>query len=483
MKRTIIYIILLVAFSSCKKSWLEIVPVGSLVATTTDDYDKLMNDPAYYLYAWQGGWQEPMYMGDEVAAEGPYFSNTGVEKEKIFRWVDSIYIRPDQSAPALTLHNTQMYPINMIIANVLSSTGGTTERKNGIRAEALATRAWSHFNMVNYYCKPYVETTASTDPGFPIIDKADVNVTSFPRGTLKQSYDFIINDLKEALQSIPARPTIGTRMSRLAVEGLLGKVYLFMGKPAAALPYLKDALAHVAANGTPALYDYNVTFESGGSFLPIDPNNGPLSPGQNPSDIQEAVVSKVWNCGPYQQFPNNGLVLTPQAAALFGASDLRLRWYKATNPDNTPNAGGRLRKYGLQYARYGLQLPELYLLSAECKARTNDLTGAVADLEELRRHRMPATDAVVPATIATNQNELIKFVIDERIREFASEGYRWFDMRRLAVDPLFAGINFKHTVYNADGSTTVYTLQLPNRLVLMFPRNIMDANPDMKNNP
>lgn len=483
MKRTIIYLILLVVFSSCKKSWLEIVPVGSLVAATTDDYDKLMNDPAYYLYAWQGGWQEPMYMGDEVAAEGRYFSNTNVVTEKLFRWVDSIYITPDQSAPALTLHTTQMYPLNMIIANVLSSTGGTTERKNGIRAEALATRAWSHFNMVNYYCKPYVEATAGTDPGFPIIDKADINVVTFPRGTLKQSYDFIINDLKEALKSIPARPTIATRMSRPAVEGLLGKVYLFMGKPAEALLYLKDALAHVAANGSPTLYDYNITFAPGGSFLPVDATNGPLSPGQNPNDIEEAVVSKVWSCGPYVQFPNNGLVLTPQTVALFGSTDLRLKWYKATNPDNTPNTGGRLRKYGLQYARYGLQLPELYLLSAECKARTNDLAGAIFDLKELRKHRMPAADAVVPVTIATNQNELIKFVIDERTREFASEGYRWFDMRRLAVDPLFTGINFKHIIYNADGATTEYTLQLPNRLVLMIPRNIMEANPDMKNNP
>jgi hypothetical protein len=197
----------------------------------------------------------------------------------------------------------------------------------------------------------------------------------------------------------------------------------------------------------------------------------------------EAVVSKIWNCGPYALYSSRGLLLSPGAAALFGASDLRLQLYTNRNPDNTPNAGGRLRKYGMQYARFGLQLPELYLLSAECKARTNNLAGAVADVETLRKSRMPLADAAVPAAIAANQAALIKFIVEERIREFAMEGYRWFDMRRLSTDPLFAGNIYKHTIFNANGTTTEYTLPMPNRLVLMFPKNIMEANPDMNNNP
>lgn len=483
MKRSILYITALILFTACKKSWLELVPQGYQVASTTADYDKLMNDPAYYIYAWSGGWQEPMYMGDEVAAEGTFFLNRSAYAERLFQWADSIYLTSDVSAPAITLHNMQMYPINMIINGVLGSEGGSSLQKNAIRAEALATRAWSNFNMVNYYCKPYQASTANSDPGFPIIDKADVNVTTFRRGTLQQSYDFIISDLTEALQSIPVKPSIATRMSKPAVEGLLGKVYLFMGKPAEALPYLRSALSQVAANGSPVLYDYNTTFAPGGSFLPIDIMNGPKSPGQDATDVKEAVVSKIWNCGPYPQYSSMGLVLHPQAAALYGTSDLRLKFYTNRNPDNTPNAGGRLRKYGVQYTRFGLQLSELYLLSAECKARTGDLTGAVADLQTLRSHRMPAADAIVPEAVASNQAALVKFTIEERTREFAMEGYRWFDMRRLSVDPLFAGISFRHTLYNANGSTTEYTLPLPNRLVLKLPRNIMDANPDMANNP
>jgi hypothetical protein len=293
----------------------------------------------------------------------------------------------------------------------------------------------------------------------------------------------MIQDYKDALESIAERPAIVTRMSRPAVEGLLGKLYLFMGQYNDALPLLKEAIAHVTANGQTSFYNYNQTFATGGSFLPIDANSGPTSPGQMVTDVKEAVVSRIFNVGQYTQYSNSGLVLTPQAAALYGPSDLRLKFYTTRNPDFTQNAGGRLRKYGVQYARFGLQLADLYLLSAECKARLNDLSGAEADLLTVRKNRMPEADAAIPTAVAADQHALIKFIIEERIREFALEGYRWFDMRRLSVDPLFAGISFTHTMYNADGTTTVYTLQQPNRLTMMLPRNMTDANPDMKNNP
>jgi hypothetical protein len=149
-----------------------------------------------------------------------------------------------------------------------------------------------------------------------------------------------------------------------------------------------------------------------------------------------------------------------------------------------PNPQGRMRKYGVSYSKFGVTLPELYLLLAESRARLNRLDLAVQDLENFRMKRMPAADAKVPAAVASNQNALIKFIFDERVREFAAEGYRWFDMRRISVDPLFQGTIFTHKVYPAtSGDPTVYTLKQPDRLVLRFPANIMVSNPGMENNP
>ncbi|MBC9909157.1 RagB/SusD family nutrient uptake outer membrane protein [Chitinophaga varians] len=477
-----------VAFSACSKSFLEVVPLGSQVASSTSDYDKLMNSPDYYLARGGGGWQEGVLMEDDVAAEDALFSPVSQHMTRLFQWQDVIYYPNDAyQRPPVLLSGlmTNMYQLNKIINEVMSSEGGTDAQKRSIRAEARATRAWSNFQLINLYAKPYLAATAGTDPGFPVITQADIAATVFKRGTVQEMYDFIIRDLTEALPDLPVVPAVRTRMSKPAAEGLLGKVYLFMGRYHDALPMLNAAFNDLGA-GSAKLYDYNQTMETGGAFLPMDPNIGPTKgPGNNFIDLTESVLFKVYYNGRYNgnMAGNNGLVLTPQTAALYGAADLRLRLYTNKNPDGSLNAGGRLRKYGVQYSRYGLELSELYLLRAECKARLSDLPGAVADVETLRQHRMPAADAAVPATIAGDQVALIKFIIEERIREFAMEGYRWFDMRRLSVDPLFAGIIFTHTLYNKDGSTVSYTLRQPDRLVMQLPYSYLQYNPDMTNNP
>ena len=490
----IVTLTLFTLFSSCKKSWLEIIPMGSLIAVTTSDFDKIMNDQQFYQRD-PGGYGEALLMGDELAAEAPYFvnKNSSDVRDRLFEYRADIY--PSSAIPSIALTNNlaAMYELNKVINEVMASTGGTEVRKKGLRAEALASRAWYNFLLVSYYCKPYNASTANTDLGFPRISMANITETSFPRGTVQQSYDFILKDLTDALIDIPQKPTIVTRMSKPAVEAMLGKVYLFMGKYNEALPLLKAALADVTLNGQTTLYDYNATFATGGSFLPVDQTTGPKSPGQVVGDLTEAVVSKTFASGAYggNNVGNDGLVLTPHAQALYGSNDLRLMFYTTRNMDNTPNTAGRLRKYGVKFSRWGIQLPELYLLNAECKARTNDLNGAVTDLQTLRRVRIrardisgtPINDALVPTAIAANQTALIRFVIEERIREFAMEGYRWFDMRRLSQDPLFSGTQYVHTKFNANGTTTLYTLEQPNRFVLKIPQNIAEGNPDMVNNP
>ena len=478
-------IALMVSLTACKKDFLNVVPLGDQIASTTDDYDQLMNDPGFYYSGYSGGWQEPALMGDEVAADADYFNQGSVQMVNAFQWQASIFQQADREPFDLVLQLSSMYECNKIIAEVDGSSGGTDSLKKELKAEAMATRAWLNFEFINFYAKPYLASTASTDPGFPIIDKPNIAIANYMRATVQAVYDFMIKDLTTAIASLPVKAKIQTRMSRPAAEGLLGKVYLFMGRYSDAAPLLQAALTDVVAAGVPVLYDYNVTFGPGGSFLPIDPYYGPASPGQNYNDLTEAVVSKVFYNGSYggNFFGNNGLVLDPKAALLYGPTDWRLLFYTTNNPDGTVIPSGRLRKYGVKYSRCGLQLSDLYLLSAEAKVRTNDLAGAKADVETLRKNRMPVSDAAVPPAVATDQTALIKFIIDERIREFALEGARWFDMRRLSVDPLFAGQAFTHTLYNADNSTTIYTLEQPNRLTLQIPPSVIGPNPGMVNNP
>ena len=129
-----------------------------------------------------------------------------------------------------------------------------------------------------------------------------------------------------------------------------------------------------------------------------------------------------------------------------------------------------------------MELPEIYLLLAECQARTRDYSGAVHTLEILRQHRMPATAAAVPSAVTHDPDQLLRFIMDERLREFAGLGLHWFVMRRLSADPLFGQTDYTHILYNADGSKTEFHLK-PERFVLKLPPKILLANPTMQDNP
>lgn len=489
----IITTVFMVTSTSCKKSFLEIIPKGSLVATRYDDYNLLMNSSLFYGFNKVGIWSPAILMGDDVGAEENQY-NSLAQAVGLFQWDDNIYLtdpnRPGSERPAflaMLLQNIQT--LNKIINEVEGASGGTAQSKAALRSEARVVRAFSNFQLINYFAKPYDAATAISDPGFPIITTSDVTETNFKRGTVKEMYDFIIQDLESGIENLPVQSSFRTRWSKPAAEGFLGKVYLFMGKYTEASSMFDAAFTDIAKMPSPPqLYDYNQAFAPGGAFLPIDPAYGPISPFTGIADVKESVVAINSYAG--EADGNNPgidfLTLSPKTAALFSPSDLRLKFFTANQQDLTPNPGGRLRRFTTPYSFYeriGLELSELYLLRAEARARINDLTGAKADVETLRKNRMPAGDASVPAALAFNQTSLIGFILDERIREFAALGYRWWDMRRLSVDPLFKSSPAAvHTLYLSDGNTHQFTLK-PQRLTLRIPQVYLNGNPGMVDNP
>jgi len=103
----------------------------------------------------------------------------------------------------LQLQLSNMYECNKIIAEVDGSSGGPDSLKVELKAEAMATRAWLNFEFINFYAKPYVASTAATDPGFPIIDKPNIAASGYTRATVQAVYDFMIKDLTTAITSLP----------------------------------------------------------------------------------------------------------------------------------------------------------------------------------------------------------------------------------------------------------------------------------------
>jgi hypothetical protein len=477
MKR-IIYITLLIGSCfSCKKSFLEIIPKGSMLATELKDYDLLMN--SRLIYELPLGLPSQV-MADDVCAEQDLFQRQTAITQKAFRYEADLYATGNDNAWDINMFCNNIYTCNKIINEVMSATGGTDADKRALRAEALAHRAFYNLMLINYYGKPYNAVTADADPGFPIITQAEIS-QQFSRASVQQVYDHIISDLTTAIPDLVRYPVIRTRMSSSAAKALLGKVYLYMGRYTDALTQLDAAFADLEGSSV-MLYDYNSTFGPGGSFLPIT-LFGPRYPGNNASDYTETLLSKTVSAGVSGTgFGSDGLSLDSATDALFAASDLRLNLYSKNYIFGSTVPGGRRYKYAQTFVKIGVQLQDLYLMRAEVRARTNNLLGAVEDVEYLRIRRMPPADAFVPEAVAASQQALISFIIDERRREFACEGSRWFDMRRLSQDPLFATDSYVHRYYQTDGTVLTYPLTAP-RLTLRIPPSVTRFNPGMTNNP
>ena len=466
-----------ISLPSCKKSFLETIPKGKLVPVTTSDFSGLLSNTFIEQI---GNVNVQVPMGDEVAAVDPYFSAATLKAQRAFRYEAVIYDATADADETLTpLKN--IYNFNVVINGVPGSTGGTDAQKLSVEASARAGRAWTYFLFINYYGKPYNATTAATDPGFPIITAADVTETKFTRASVQAVYDFIISDLTTAIPNLPVQVSNRMLMSKSAAEAILGKVYMFMGRYADALNMLNASITDMANLSIPArLYDYNVEFAAGGVFNPVSPIFGPpaiLLP-NNVQSVYAKSITIPWT------YTANEIVISPQTAALYGSTDLRLKFFTpATFSTMTPYpVAGLMRKWGSSQVPIGVLVPDLYLLRAEAKCRTGDLPGAKADVETLRVKRMPAADAPVPAATSADKMLLLQFILNERIREYAAEGERWFDMRRLSVDPLFQGITFTHPLYSATGAITQYPLPAV-RLTLQIPQKLIDQNPGMVQNP
>ncbi|WP_163407095.1 RagB/SusD family nutrient uptake outer membrane protein [Flavobacterium ajazii] len=474
--KSVVLLMIAVITGSCGEDYLEVVPKGSLIAQKVSDYERLLDDPALNTFS-----NGLVPMGDEVAAVEPFFSNADIRNQRLFRWDDEIY-NAGQTPEELTNLNA-VYTYNKVIAEVMKATDGTDTQKRALLAEAKIGRAISYFTLINYYGKPYDASTAGSNLGYPINKESDITLTNFTRNTVKEVYDFILSDITEAIPDLPAVLSKRNRASKMAGEALLGKVLMFKGEFTEASNHLQSAIDLMSSsNLTVELYNYNDTFSDEGAFMPINFFFGPTYP--IAKDNQEVIYDKsntnIW------AFIQNEIVIKPETAQLYKSSDLRLNFFTNTQafgfePVYTK---GMLRRYGPLGNQIGVTIPDLILLSIEAKARLGSQQSAVADLENFRANRMPADDASIPVDVAADQDKLVKYIFEERIREFSVCGYRWLDMRRLLVDAKYSNlVNYTHDVYDEQGNLLSSHQLKPERLVLRFGQKVKAQNPNLIENP
>lgn len=356
--------------------------------------------------------------------------------------------------------------------NVINNVDGkeepevTTEDLNNLKAEGLFIRALGHFDLVRTYAQPY--TYQPNSLGVPIVLESKLDYPA--RKTVAEVYDQVVKDLLDAetlIQPDYQRASVSDPFavaSKLAIQALLSRVYLYMGE------WQKSA-------------DYATTVINSNKFNMFTAEELPTIWTKDNASAGGEVIFEIygnklneWN-GYWDEI---SWLSNPEGYAdvcasadirnLYEENDVRASLFQshAEAPDHfwtTKYAGKSKTQRPLVSNIIVLRLSEMYLNRAEALAHGATIQGASveSDLKVITSNRN-ASDA--PATL--------EGILLERRKELAFEGHLIYDMAR-------TGTPVNRVDYQ--GAESARTIEFPSyRWALPIPLVEMNSNPNMEQN-
>lgn len=317
---------------------------------------------------------------------------------------------------------------NVVLKEVEIFASEDEAKADQIRGEALALRAIGHFDLMRYFSSRYSLTTDGSHLGVPIKTESGV-ISTPPRNTAFEVYEQIISDLT-ASKALLNGTDVGTkhRISELVVTGLLARVSLYRGEWQDAVNYAAEVIDAVPLS-TQAQFQTMWTEDTEDEVLISVPFN-----------VGETAIGAVlYQADALNVSGQDRLQWAPAAdlLALYDqANDVRYSSYfqvrPATNNTDIVDNKYRGRVVGNVIANLELndakmlRVAEMYLIRAEANFNLNQGASAMADINDLRTARITGyveeslTGAALEAAIQ-----------EERRKELAFEGHRWFDLKRL----------------------------------------------------
>jgi hypothetical protein len=406
------------------------------------------------------------------------------EINQAYAWEDITGIRQDTPPFYWSATYEAIAHANEVLA-VIDEIPGEESRRNAVRGEALLTRAYSHFMLVNLFAKHYDSKTASKDLGIPYVKEPEKEfIKTYTRHTVKEVYDDIEEDLLAGLELVNESYYANSgkyHFTKNAALAFASRFYFFKEDLDKCIQYSSELLGtdpSIYVKDIPALLlqkintdDYIRLYHSPGdnsNLLLIKQISNYHSPGLgywpsrqlysqlfdgNPFGLTDERQDPAWVAG------ENGLAAT-KYEFLFERSSL------------TSNVG---YNYTIFTAFRG---EEVLLNRAECYILQNKINSALADLQLLASKRYRGNVTLTTAGLrsyygsASDRTNLFYYTQDERRKEFIHEGLRWFDIKRL-------GIKVTHDL--EDGK--IITLQATDkRQILQIPQSAIDIG-GLKPNP
>ena len=476
MKKIIysLFVLLTMTTVGCD-NYIDITPKGAVTVDSAQQYYELIATPmrAYYPSSFillsDDQWvKESEILGFEsISADGINFTFN----EKADRT-----ILPDNNL----YENIYSFILrsNLVIDNV-DKGQGSQELKTLAKAEARTFRAFDHFLAVNTFAKAYNPETAASDGGVCIMDRYDLEATPV-KSTVAEVYNFIINELEQAVPLLEEKPVNIYHPNRAFGYALLAKVYLFHRDWAKAQEAAEQSLKLNSQ-----LADYNLINDAGGTARYKN-----FAKDGNPEVLSYHWMAG-WGSGEQVCLYHYGMI-SPELKSLFESNDLRYSLFlRDTGTSITSwfdsGSGAAIWTPAITnldrftYMSVGLRTAEVYLIMAEALARQNNLTEAANYVSQLRDKRIMGGNGHVDAP--ATQVEMVKMIIDERRKELLFGFNRFFDLKRLNIEPAYQKtITRVFPVLNISEAhpQQTYTLKPDSRLyVIPFPHSARDKNPNL----
>ena len=472
MKKLFLYISIAIALmaTSCD-SYLDEKPKGYTIPVYFEDFALMLNSYEFVFL----GQIYPTYMTDDVDLgdeNAPtYFSIASKYEEELnmFKFKEGEVFNPSSDDYAYGSFYKIVYICNVVANNILNVPDGIQSEKERIWAEAIMHRSMCYFNLVNYYGKPYNKATSSTDLGVPIILSEDINST-YKRNSVDDVYKLMVKDLELAAPMLGKVSNHRFRPNQAAGYALLAKLYLHMGEYEKALANVNKSLD---LNISAKLIDYKKFHAlEEGSWGRIVDENGEIFPER--IDSPEGLFVKV----PSNSF-GTSVCASDDLMAIYeknlptGAIDQRVALFYAKDSANTHEKmyfPGKTLYVNHCMPNVGIGLPDVMLIAAECEARVGNKDKAMDLINELRDMRIVNNEELSAAT----KEEALQIVVEERRRELAFHGTeRFFDLRRLNLDPRFA----KTVVHTAERGQSWSLPANDKRYVMPLPFSVRNFNP------
>jgi len=369
-------------------------------------------------------------------------------------------------------------------ANFIINSGiaPSTDNFSQMFAEAYALRGMVLFDLVRNFAMPYA--TGTTGPGVPIVLKFD-SLAKPARKSIGDCYTQVLADLNKALSMIKfdqgttmtiastgqSRVMNSSYVTKYAVEGLLARVYQHMGDWANAKTVALDIVQNgkfnlVSSTGlrgywagtTPRTDKTETMFE-----VTSDANNS-----TSDGTLANLYVPKT-NGGSY-----GDILATKALYNSYSDTDARKSLFNPSTRSGQLGTAYYVTKYPIDVTNFDdvkiVRYAEILLILAEAYHNTSDDVNALKYLNLVAQKRDPSFTTGYVSSGA----QLLEDILNEREKELAFEGYRFWDLYRLqrtfvkpqAQDAANAIIK---SITVTPGTTRNFIFPIPNDEVLVNP--------------